>query len=341
MSNASDFVIEKGVLKKYVGSGGDVVIPEDVTSIFRSAFCGCESLRTVTIPGNVEVIGEEAFINCKGLEKAVIAEGVKKIGFTAFGDCINLKSLILPERTLVLGYMEFDLLKSADIPEKTLCIHCRAFSGCMGLYDKNGLMIIADTLCGCVSKNANVVVPEGTIKITEGALFNCVVATLPASIRFVDEGAFSYNGKLKKVFVPNELVISTTAFPKGIQFVVKKPDTFFKTADARCADFVDDSMIMTAEDLAYVWLFQSGQKWKEIAKTRTKNPADVLSAMAELYVNVPSLPEPKTKGLIDFLTSYAEDLGASTVRAFLDQLGKTWPAVVGKVKKDKYLAEIL
>ena len=27
MSSASDFVIENGVLKKYVGSGGDVVVP--------------------------------------------------------------------------------------------------------------------------------------------------------------------------------------------------------------------------------------------------------------------------------------------------------------------------
>ena len=31
MSNASDFIIENGVLTKYVGPGGDVVIPEGVT----------------------------------------------------------------------------------------------------------------------------------------------------------------------------------------------------------------------------------------------------------------------------------------------------------------------
>ena len=33
MSNINDFVIENGVLKKYQGQGGDVVIPEGVTSI--------------------------------------------------------------------------------------------------------------------------------------------------------------------------------------------------------------------------------------------------------------------------------------------------------------------
>lgn len=33
MSNANDFVIEQGVLTKYTGPGGDVVIPEGVTVI--------------------------------------------------------------------------------------------------------------------------------------------------------------------------------------------------------------------------------------------------------------------------------------------------------------------
>ena len=33
MSNASDFIIENGVLKKYTGVGGDVVIPEGGTEI--------------------------------------------------------------------------------------------------------------------------------------------------------------------------------------------------------------------------------------------------------------------------------------------------------------------
>ena len=38
MSNANDFVIENGVLKKYVGPGGDVVVPKGVTVIGEEAF---------------------------------------------------------------------------------------------------------------------------------------------------------------------------------------------------------------------------------------------------------------------------------------------------------------
>ena len=47
MSNASDFIVENGVLKKYVGPGGDVIVPDGVTSIGLGAFRLCQTLRTV------------------------------------------------------------------------------------------------------------------------------------------------------------------------------------------------------------------------------------------------------------------------------------------------------
>ena len=53
MSNPSDFVIENGVLKKYVGPGGNVVIPEGVTRISFGAFDSCGALTGVAIPEGV------------------------------------------------------------------------------------------------------------------------------------------------------------------------------------------------------------------------------------------------------------------------------------------------
>jgi hypothetical protein len=48
MSNASDFVIENGILKEYVGSGGEVVIPEGVTGIAYGVFGNsCDQLLAV------------------------------------------------------------------------------------------------------------------------------------------------------------------------------------------------------------------------------------------------------------------------------------------------------
>jgi len=57
----SDFTIENGVLTKYNGSGGAVVIPAGVTSIGDYVFSWCSSLTSVTIPDSVTDIGDRAF----------------------------------------------------------------------------------------------------------------------------------------------------------------------------------------------------------------------------------------------------------------------------------------
>lgn len=78
-----DFVIENGVLKKYNGPGGDVVIPEGVTEIGERAFFGCRGLTRVTIPAGVIMIGDYAFYDCMGLTRVTISEGVTEIGDSA------------------------------------------------------------------------------------------------------------------------------------------------------------------------------------------------------------------------------------------------------------------
>ena len=73
------FVVENGVLKKYNGNGGSVIIPDNVTSIGEKVFMGCTNLKNITIPNNVESIGHWAFRDCKGLadkDGFVIVKGV-------------------------------------------------------------------------------------------------------------------------------------------------------------------------------------------------------------------------------------------------------------------------
>ena len=64
MSDANDFVIENGVLKQYVGEGGDVVIPDGVISIQGRAGYFNKHFREITsivIPDSVEAIEADAF----------------------------------------------------------------------------------------------------------------------------------------------------------------------------------------------------------------------------------------------------------------------------------------
>lgn len=75
-SPLEDFVIENGVVTKYVGPGGDVVIPSKdkdgnpITAIslnvsddesIDGAFSNCSALLSVTIPDSIKVIEDNAF----------------------------------------------------------------------------------------------------------------------------------------------------------------------------------------------------------------------------------------------------------------------------------------
>ncbi len=104
----SDFEIEDGVLKKYVGNGGDVVIPSVVTSIGDYAFAGCYSLTSITIPDSVTKIGDYAFFNnCHSLTSITIPDSVTSIGSCAFLNCASLTSITIPDSVTSIGDCAF------------------------------------------------------------------------------------------------------------------------------------------------------------------------------------------------------------------------------------------
>ena len=103
MRSTDDFRVEEGVLVRYRGPGGDVTIPEGVTSIGKGAFYGCESLTSVTIPEGVTSIGDSAFSWCKSLTSVTIPEGVTSIGNSAFSWCKSLTSVTIPKSVTSIG----------------------------------------------------------------------------------------------------------------------------------------------------------------------------------------------------------------------------------------------
>jgi hypothetical protein len=119
MSNASDFIIENGVLTKYVGPGGDVVIPEGVTKIDGSAFWSMGNLTGIVIPETVVSIGNCAFESCWRLTALSLPASVREIGQYTFRRCGHLQQVICRAESLVVGtgtFSECEELKELSAP---------------------------------------------------------------------------------------------------------------------------------------------------------------------------------------------------------------------------------
>lgn len=99
-ANSKDYVILNGVLIKYMGSGGDIIIPDSVTTIGQSAFSNCETITSVIIPDSVTSIEASAFLNCTNLSKAVFPDSIEIIDGGAFYNT-NLSEISIPETTVI------------------------------------------------------------------------------------------------------------------------------------------------------------------------------------------------------------------------------------------------
>ena len=89
-----EFSIDQGILKKYNGDGGEVVIPNTVTIIDSTAFTDNENVTKVTIPGSVMEVKWDAFKNCRELKEIVFLDGNEiKLRVNSFVNCKKLEKV--------------------------------------------------------------------------------------------------------------------------------------------------------------------------------------------------------------------------------------------------------
>ena len=131
--SADDFRIdENGVLVKYIGPGGDVVIPKSVRSIGDYAFWKCTSLTNVTIPNTVTSIGENAFSYCTDLTAVIIPERISRIEQFTFYGCSSLMRVVIPSSVEAIEKYAFGEcvdLDSVYIYSSEISIGKNAFKG--------------------------------------------------------------------------------------------------------------------------------------------------------------------------------------------------------------------
>ncbi len=93
-SLTDELAVVNGILLKYNGKGGDVVIPEGVRIIADGCFAGRASIKSVTLPSTLRYIGNSAFRSCARLETVILPCDNKNVDGT---------------QNLTLGENSFDL----------------------------------------------------------------------------------------------------------------------------------------------------------------------------------------------------------------------------------------
>lgn len=189
-ANSKDYVILNGVLIKYMGSGGDIIIPDSVTTIGQSAFSNCETITSVIIPDSVTSIEASAFLNCTNLSKAVFPDSIEIIDGGAFYNT-NLSEISIPETT-VIGRS--------------------AFMNTPWFYNekaKNPIVVLNGVLMDGSSCKGKVVIPDTVNIIGERAFFennDITEVIIPDTVTDIGAGAFEDCYNLKKVVLPDSIV---------------------------------------------------------------------------------------------------------------------------------------
>ena len=252
MCDGCDFVIENGAVKKYTGPGGDVVVPDCVTTIGDNAFAHCKNLKSVIFPGSVMSIGNEAFAHCRNLNSVVIPESVTSIGASAFC-CCGLNGVVIPKSVASIGNTTFgdcENLYSVVIPDGVTSIGDSAFEYCVGLRS----VVIPESVTfigACAFSNcglSSVAIPEGVTSIGASAFENCNMLTsvvIPKNVTFVGIQAFSGCSALTDITLPSVIAKDLGRFaPETEHMIVLHTDDITNISE----EFLPGAAVGFAED---------------------------------------------------------------------------------------------
>lgn len=207
----------------------DLVIPEGVSTINKSAFYDCNKLTSVTIGGGVTSIGSCAFASCSNLKKVIITDIASwcnilfedshsnPLSYAHHLYCnenTEISDFTIPNDVSSIGNYSFSDcygLKSVTIGNSVTSIGNSAFSNCTALTTLtlgNSVASIGNSAfsnCSCIT---DVIIPNSVISIGNYAFEKCSSLTsiiLPNSVTYIGNDAFNACKALVSVTIPESL----------------------------------------------------------------------------------------------------------------------------------------
>ena len=256
MERINDFWMEGDRVVKYLGDGRNLVFPEGVKWIGRSAFLrditpvdfwpegielpeglegvddhaflGCDRLRKVVFPKGLRYIGVQAFSQCGFYGEILLPEGLEEIDDGAFNFNEYITAVKFPESLRKIGrtaFMSCRKIESVHIPASVCEIGSFAFAHCRGIKQ----FTVSENNPQFKGEGPFLLSKDGTRLLFAPGAEGCVV--IPEGVTEIDTAAFIDNKKITEIVFPDSLkeikdkafmdcnALTKLVFPKNLKSI--------------------------------------------------------------------------------------------------------------------------
>ncbi len=199
-----EFKIIDGELFEYCGNGGDLIIPDSVTSIADEVFAENLSLTSVFIPASVRWIGDMAFRCCNNIIRFEVDENNKFL-------CSIDGNLYSKDGTELINYAQGKNDISVAVPKGVTYIRNVVFKECKSLEQvhipDSVKRIEVSAFRGCTNLT-RIEIPGAVEELVRWVFAECTALAevyLNEGTRFIGEGAFASCTNLRDIYIPDSV----------------------------------------------------------------------------------------------------------------------------------------